>query len=65
MEPDVLKRVFEPLFTTKARGLGLGLWVSQTLARANGAELTASSQVGHGACFELTMLESRAQSAAA
>jgi signal transduction histidine kinase len=50
-----LEKVFEPLFTTKARGIGLGLAVSRTLARANNGELTASSVPGEGARFRLTL----------
>jgi two-component system, NtrC family, sensor histidine kinase HydH len=55
MPPDVLERIFDPLFTTKARGLGLGLWVSQSLATANGATLHATSQPGNGSTFTLDM----------
>ena len=33
-------KIFEPLFTTKARGIGLGLAVSRSLAEANGGTLT-------------------------
>jgi signal transduction histidine kinase len=53
--PDVIPRIFEPLFTTKARGLGLGLWVSRTLAHANGGDLAVTSRPGDGARFLLTM----------
>jgi len=53
--PDTLDRIFEPLFTTKARGLGLGLWVSQNLASANGSTLAAVSRPGEGATFTLDM----------
>ncbi|HEU4643335.1 MAG TPA: ATP-binding protein [Gemmatimonadaceae bacterium] len=50
-----VEHIFEPLFTTKARGLGLGLSVARTLARANGGDLTAESRPGAGATFTLTM----------
>jgi signal transduction histidine kinase len=50
-----LEKIFEPLFTTKARGIGLGLAVSRTLARANGGDLTASNHNGGGAVFRLTL----------
>jgi signal transduction histidine kinase len=53
--PETLDRIFEPLFTTKARGLGLGLWVSRNLAGANGATLEAASRPGEGATFTLDM----------
>jgi signal transduction histidine kinase len=50
-----LEKVFEPLFTTKARGIGLGLAVSRTLARANSGDLTVTSSPGQGATFRLTL----------
>jgi signal transduction histidine kinase len=37
---EIREKIFEPLFTTKARGIGLGLAVSRSLARANDADLT-------------------------
>jgi signal transduction histidine kinase len=52
---DRLEKIFEPLYTTKARGLGLGLWVSRTLARANNAVLRAESTPGQGATFVLEL----------
>ena len=51
-----IDKIFEPLFTTKARGIGLGLAVSRTLARANEAELTVESAPGKGATFRLTLV---------
>jgi signal transduction histidine kinase len=56
--PEHLEQIFEPLFTTKARGIGLGLAVSRTLARANGGDLTVSTRPGSGASFSLVMLTS-------
>ena len=50
-----LEKIFEPLYTTKARGIGLGLAVSRTLARANEGELTASNLPQRGASFRLTL----------
>ena len=49
------ERIFEPLFTTKARGIGLGLAVSRTLARANGGDLTLYQSGGVGATFILAL----------
>ena len=50
-----LEKVFEPLFTTKARGIGLGLAVSRALARNNGGDLTVSNAANGGAVFRLTL----------
>jgi signal transduction histidine kinase len=51
----LLHKVFEPLFTTKARGIGLGLAISRSLARANDGDLTVMSIEGAGATFVLTL----------
>ena len=52
---DCQEQIFEPLFTTKARGIGLGLAVSRNLVEANGGRLTVSSRPGHGATFSLVL----------
>ncbi|MEX2178759.1 MAG: ATP-binding protein [Gemmatimonadaceae bacterium] len=54
--PENREKIFEPLFTTKARGIGLGLAVSRTLARANGGDLTLVTEpLAGGATFRLTL----------
>ena len=50
-----LEKIFEPLYTTKTRGMGLGLAVSRTLARANQGDLTAANLPTRGAKFRLTL----------
>lgn len=49
------ERVFEPFFTTRGGGTGLGLSVAQAIARAHGGELTLDPEYAAGACFELTL----------
>ncbi len=49
------ERVFEPLFTTKPNGVGLGLAISRAFARANGGDLVVEERAGDGACFVLTV----------
>ncbi len=50
--PENLPHIFEPLFTTKARGIGLGLPIVKLLAQANGGSITLSSIPGQGTTFE-------------
>lgn len=53
--PENLGKIFEPLFTTKARGIGLGLAVSRSLAQANGGDVRVARTSGQGAAFILTL----------
>lgn len=55
MPDDVAARIFEPLFTTKAKGLGLGLSVSRMLAENNGGRLWFETRVGSGTTFSLSL----------
>ena len=51
--PELLEKIFQPLFTTKAKGIGLGLAVCESLARANGGRITVRSEAGKGSTFTL------------
>ncbi|MBM4435057.1 MAG: PAS domain S-box protein [Chloroflexi bacterium] len=52
---DVVGRIFEPLFTTKAKGIGLGLSLVRRLVVANGGDITVESIPGQGTRFTLTV----------
>jgi signal transduction histidine kinase len=53
--PNVAEVIFEPLFTTKARGIGLGLSVSRSLVEANGGRLWLVSRPDRGATFAVRL----------
>ena len=50
-----LDKVFEPLFTTKAKGVGLGLALSRALVERQRGTLEVESEVGKGSTFTLTL----------
>jgi len=50
-----IQKIFEPLFTTKARGIGLGLAVSRSLVQANGGSIEVESEGGKGSTFTVIL----------
>lgn len=55
---DDLERIFDPLFTTKAKGIGLGLVVCKRLVERQGGRLEVRSKVGEGASFTVHLRRS-------
>lgn len=53
--PDALPRLFEPFFSTREGGLGLGLSLSETLASGMGGSLAAANVQPRGARFTLLL----------
>ena len=53
--PEVRARLFEPFFTTRQGGLGLGLPLCESLAQAMGASLQLAPGNGRGAAFVLLL----------
>jgi signal transduction histidine kinase len=53
--PENLGRVMEPLFSTKARGLGLGLALAGAILEKNQGSLSVSSEPGRGSTFTVRL----------
>lgn len=53
--PDALPRLFEPFFSTRDGGLGLGLSLCETLAQGMGGSLAAANRPDGGAVFTLRL----------
>jgi signal transduction histidine kinase len=56
---DQLSRLFEPFYTTKPDGLGLGLPICRAIIEAHGGRLWATPNEPHGAVFQFTLPPSR------
>ena len=50
-----LRKVFDPFYTTKPTGTGLGLFVSQRIIRSHGGTIDLESVEGKGACFTIEL----------
>jgi C4-dicarboxylate-specific signal transduction histidine kinase len=60
---DVLRRLFEPFFTTRTQGIGMGLAISRSIIEAHGGRLWAESRAGQGSVFQFTLPEAGGASA--
>jgi len=49
------QQIFEPFYTTKSQGTGLGLAVVQSVAKSHNGQLTLLSKPGQGSCFSLVL----------
>jgi two-component system cell cycle sensor histidine kinase/response regulator CckA len=51
--PENLPKIFDPYFTTKAKGSGLGLTMTYTTIKRHDGHISASSEVGKGTTFQI------------
>ena len=52
---DTLNQIFDPFYTTKSNGLGMGLNISQSIIEAHGGRLWAENNADRGAAFYFTL----------
>jgi signal transduction histidine kinase len=55
IEEAIRSRIFDPLFTTKPAGMGMGLSICRSIIEAHGGRLRASPGTGHGTDFQFTI----------
>ncbi|PYT04471.1 MAG: hypothetical protein DMF65_02010 [Acidobacteria bacterium] len=53
-EADIA-RIFEPFFSTRTKGTGLGLWVTQDIVRHHGGRIEVTSDEGQGTTFNVIL----------
>ena len=53
--PEHLPRIMEPMFTTKARGIGLGLTISRAIITKHGGHIRVHSEPNEGASFTVVI----------
>ena len=55
MEDEQKERLFEPRFTTKSKGMGLGLAMVKRIVEQSVAEIRFDSRLEKGTCFYITI----------
>jgi C4-dicarboxylate-specific signal transduction histidine kinase len=55
VKPEIMGRLFEPFFTTRSQGIGMGLPISRSIIEAHGGRLWAESTVNQGSVFQFTL----------
>src|ERR1700733_4121674 len=55
VKTEIMTRLFEPFFTTRSQGIGMGLPISRSIVEAHGGRLWAESTVNQGSVFQFTL----------
>jgi signal transduction histidine kinase len=55
IDKNALQAIFEPFYTTRANGTGLGLFICRKLINAMGGEIRVKSRIGKGSTFTITL----------
>jgi signal transduction histidine kinase len=55
VKAEIMGRLFEPFFTTRSQGIGMGLPISRSIIEAHGGRLWAESTVNQGSVFQFTL----------
>jgi len=60
IQAEDLKKIFEPFYSTKEQGMGMGLSIARTIINAHNGRITVHNHAGTGALFRVTLPLGRA-----
>ena len=55
IDPEKIERIWNPFFTTKEKGTGLGMAISRKIVEAHAGTMDVASEVGRGTEFVVTL----------
>ena len=55
LDPSTMSRIFDPFYTTKSGGMGMGLSISRSIVQNHGGRLWATANDGPGTSFHFTL----------
>ena len=55
LEESEIEKIFEPFYTTRKNGIGMGLTINRTIIRAHGGRIWATANASRGATFHVTL----------
>lgn len=53
--PEIIDRVFDPFFSTKTTGMGMGLSICRSIVEGHGGRLTVARREPHGSAFRISL----------
>ena len=55
IDPNAIEKIFEPFYTTKSTGMGMGLSITRSILQRHGGRLWVTAQHGRGASLYFTV----------